>query len=127
MTVDYKLALRKRRSHSIMSSSWPQRRRNHVSGHAIYFQYFPAASASGYDAYTAFRDAEMLRNEIDQCAIRRILDRRYRDTNLDHTIVESRKFRFRSARLNVYFDANGQHVHDILPYLLIIKIAKPIQ
>ena len=74
-------------------------------GYAIDFQYFSAARRSRNDTHTAFRDAEMLGNEIDQGEIGGIFDRWSCDADLDQAAMRSGQLGLGGARLYVNLDA----------------------
>jgi len=82
-----------------------QRSQDRIGGEAVDFQYFSAARGSRNDAHTAFREAELRGNEIDQGEIGGIFDRRRRDADLDQAVMRSGQLRLGGARLYVDLDA----------------------
>jgi hypothetical protein len=75
-------------------------------GGALDLQDFAAAGRAGHDPHLPLGHAETLRDELDQRAIRRMIDRRRGDSNLDRAIVASRQFGLGGAGLYVDGDAN---------------------
>ena len=96
-----------------------QRSQDRFGRDAIDFECLSAARRSRNDAHTAFRDAEMLRDEFDQDEIGGIFDRWRRDADLDQAVVRSGQLRPRGARLYVDLDAYRQADHLILDFNVI--------
>jgi hypothetical protein len=86
-----------------------QLRGDGVRSHAVDFQHFSAASAAGDDAHAAFRDTQLMGNELDQRTIGGVIDWRGGDADFDGAAVQSRQLRLGGARLDVDVEAGGWH------------------
>ncbi len=93
----------------VLLAGGPQLGLNDLRRDPVYFQeLFPAVSA-GDDPHAALRHAQLLSNEVDQCAIRGILDRWRRYANLQCASVGSRDLSPGGARLYVNCKSRGRH------------------